>query len=153
MNESFVRVQGWVGTDVDLRDAGETQVASFRLGSTPRYNRGGAWVDGHTSWYTVNCWRTLARNVKESVRRGDAVVIHGRVRVDVWEREGLPSTVQWVVDATFVGHDLTKGTSRFQKAAQVGQDPREDDAVRELAAPGPDGPRPDASGGPAVPAA
>src|SRR3954453_6368630 len=55
MNESYVTVQGWVGNEVDLRDVGDTQVASFRVGSTPRYNKGGAWVDGQTSWYTVNC--------------------------------------------------------------------------------------------------
>jgi single-strand DNA-binding protein len=154
MNESYVTVQGWVGNDVDLREAGETQVASFRLGSTPRYNRGGTWVDGQTSWYTVNCWRTLGRNVKESVRRGDAVVVHGRVRVDVWEREGMPSSVQWVVDASFVGHDLTKGTSSFQKTARVVKDPSEDEAVREMVhAYDADGPQLDAAGDPVVPAA
>jgi single-strand DNA-binding protein len=154
MNESYVTVQGWVGNDVDLRDAGETQVASFRLGSTPRYNRGGTWVDGQTSWFTVNCWRALGRNVKESVQRGDAVIVHGRVRVDVWEREGMPNSVQWVVDASFVGHDLTKGTSSFLKTARVAKDPREDDAVREMVhAYDADGPQLDAAGNPVVPAA
>ena len=154
MNESYVTVQGWVGNDVDLREAGETQVASFRLGSTPRYNRGGTWVDGQTSWYTVNCWRALGRNVKESVRRGDAVIVHGRVRVDVWEREGMPNSVQWIVDASFVGHDLTKGTSAFQKTARVAKDPREDEAVREMVhGYDADGPQLDSAGDPVVPAA
>ena len=67
-----------------------------------------------------------------SVRRGDAVVVHGRVRVDVWEREGQPSSVSWIVDATFVGHDLTRGTSAFVKTARAVRDPREDEAVRLL---------------------
>jgi single-strand DNA-binding protein len=154
MNDSYVTIQGWVGGDVDLREAGETQVASFRVGSTPRYNKGGTWVDGQTSWYTVNCWRALGRNVKESVRRGDAVVVHGRVRVDVWEREGKPSSVQWVVDASFVGHDLTRGTSSFLKSARPVKDPREDEAVREMVhAYDPDGPQLDSAGEPVSPAA
>ncbi len=55
----------------------------------------------------------------ESIKRGDAVVVHGRVRVDVWEREGQPNSVTWVVDATFVGHDLTRGTSSFVKTARA----------------------------------
>src|SRR5204862_5912555 len=76
MNESYITLQGWVGGAVDIRDVGETQCASFRVGSTPRYNRNGTWVDGQTSWYTVNCWRGLAKNVHESIRRGDAVVVH-----------------------------------------------------------------------------
>ena len=119
MNESYVTLQGWVGGDVDVREVGETTVASFRVGSTPRYHRAGTWVNGETSWYTVNCWRGLAANVRESVRRGDAVVVHGRVRVDVWKRDDdAPSSTSWVVDATFVGHDLTKGTSAFSKATR-----------------------------------
>ena len=31
MNETFVTVQGWLGTDVELKQAGETPVATFRV--------------------------------------------------------------------------------------------------------------------------
>lgn len=155
MNESYVTLQGWVGGEVDVRDVGETTCASFRVGSTPRHHRNGAWVDGQTSWYTVNCWRALGRNVKDSVGRGDAVVVHGRVRVDVWEREGRPSSVSWVIEATFVGHDLTKGTSTFAKTARPAAiDPREQEEVRELLhSYEPVGPQLDGGGEPVSPAA
>jgi single-strand DNA-binding protein len=155
MNESYVTLQGWVGGDVDVRDVGDTTCASFRVGSTPRYLRNGTWVDGQTSWFTVNCWRALGRNVKESVGRGDAVVVHGRVRVDVWEREGQPSSVSWIIDATSVGHDLTKGTSTFLKTARPSTaDPREQEEVREMVhAHQADGPQLDAAGEPVSPAA
>lgn len=134
MNETYVTLQGWVGGDVEVREVGDATCASFRVGCTPRFNRGGSWVDGETSWYTVNCWRTLGRNVKESLRKGDAVVVHGRVRVDVWQREGQPPSTTWFVDATFVGHDLTKGTSTFLKAARPapGPDAADDAAVKEM---------------------
>lgn len=118
MHDSTVTLQGWVGGDVDLRDAGDSQVASFRVGSTPRYLRNGEWVDGPTSWYTVNCWRGLARNVASSVRRGDAVAVHGRLRSDTWTREDSSTSTTMVVDATFVGHDLTRGTSTFAKPSR-----------------------------------
>ena len=36
MNESYVTLQGWVGGNVDVRDVGDTQCASFRVGSTSR---------------------------------------------------------------------------------------------------------------------
>jgi single-strand DNA-binding protein len=155
MNESYVTLQGWVGAEVDVRDVGDTVCASFRLGCTPRYNKAGTWVDGQTSWFTVNCWRGLGKNVIDSVRKGDAVVVHGRVRVDVWEREGQPSSVTWVVDANFVGHDLNRGTSSFEKTARVSpRDPRETEAVREMVhAYQADGPQLDAAGEPVSPAA
>ncbi|MCZ4498085.1 MAG: single-strand binding protein [Marmoricola sp.] len=133
MNETYVTLQGWVGNEVDLRDVGDTQVASFRVGSTPRFNKAGSWVNGDTSWYTVDCWRALGRNVAESIRVGDAVVVHGRVRVDVWERDDQPTSVRWIVDATFVGHDLSKGTSVFAKATRATPvDPGQDDVRREI---------------------
>ncbi|KQT89489.1 hypothetical protein ASG49_17240 [Marmoricola sp. Leaf446] len=118
MNESTVIVPGWVGGDVDLREVGESQVASFRLASTPRYQRQGEWVDGPTSWFTVNCWRGLARHVAGSVRRGDAVVVHGRLRVDTWTRDDGSTSTTVVVDATSVGHDLNRGTATFTRPAR-----------------------------------
>lgn len=152
MNESRVTLQGWVGGAVDLREVGDTQCASFRVGSTPRYHRNGSWVDGQTSWYTVNCWRAQARNVKASIQRGDAVVVHGRVRVDVWEREDKSTSTTWVIDATFVGHDLTRGTSRFEKTPRSVRDPRETEEVREMVhAYEPDGPQLDSAGEPVAP--
>ena len=155
MNESYVTLQGWVGNDVDVRDVGDTKCASFRLGSTPRWRKGDTWVDGQTSWFTVNCWRTLGRNVAESVKRGDAVVVHGRVRVDVWEREGQPPSVTWIVDATFVGHDLNRGTSVFTKTPRsTPVDPIQDESVKELLhGYAPDGPRLTADGEEVEPAA
>lgn len=148
MNETYVTLQGWVGNDVDVREVGDTSCASFRVGCTPRFSRAGQWVDGQTSWYTVNCWRSLGRNVSESIRKGDAVVVHGRVRVDVWEREGQPASVSWMVDATFVGHDLSKGTSTFAKAARNAvADPGLEESIREMVhGYEPVGPRLDADG-------
>jgi single-strand DNA-binding protein len=134
MNDSYVTLQGWVGNEVETRDVGETQCASFRVGCTPRYyKKDDGWKDGETSWYTVNCWRTLGRNVKDSIRKGDAVVVHGRVRVDVWEREDHSKSVTYIVDAQQVGHDLNKGTSTFLKSVSAPTaDPTQDEAVREM---------------------
>jgi len=153
MNESWVTLQGWVGGEVNTREAGGTRVSTFRVGCTPRYLRNGMWVDGQTSWYTVHAWRTLGNNVAASVHKGDAVVVHGRVRVDVWERQDKTSSVTWVVDATFVGHDLNRGTSAFHKTARAVRDPREAAEVREMVhAYEPDGPQLDAAGEPVAPA-
>ncbi len=114
MFDTQVTVQGWVGSPVTYRETSGGWVASFRLGSTPRTRRDEEWVDGETAWYSVSCWRTLGRNVAESVKLGDAVVVHGRLRADSWQRDGVTATTM-VVDAVAVGHDLTRGVSRFAK--------------------------------------
>ena len=51
MNETYVTLRGWLGGEVRHRLAGDTPVAEFRLGVTPRYfdKQRSDWVDGDTS--------------------------------------------------------------------------------------------------------
>lgn len=154
MSDSFITLQGWVGSEVETREVGGHVVASFRVGSTPRQRRNGNWVDGETSWYTVNCWRALGQNVAESIHKGDPVIVRGRVRVDVWAREGQEPSTSWLVEAMFVGHDLNRGTSSFVRQQRSTAVPMEDEGVRELVhSYGPDGPRLDSDGREVEPAA
>ena len=121
MNDTTITLRGYVGGDVVVRDAGDVQVAHFRVGATPRVlNRGtGEWVDGPTQWYSINAWRRLALNVKRSVFKGDPVVVHGRLTVKEWpDKDGvLRTTLE--VEAESVGHDLLRGTSSFVRPARV----------------------------------
>lgn len=136
MNEASVTFQGWVGNEVVHRVTAQGSVANFRVGTTPRIRkRNGDWVDGPTSWFSVTCWRTLADHVRESVRKGEPVLVHGRLRTDVWEREDGKSSVTYVVEASHVGHDLSRGTSVFVKAARPERaegDDEAESAVKEI---------------------
>lgn len=119
MNEPFVTFQGWVGNDIVLRDTKEGNVLNFRVGSTPRIRkRNGDWVDGQTSWFSVNCWRFLAENLSRSLHKGDPVIVHGRLRTDVWKREDGETSVTYVVEAMYVGHDLSRGVATFTKSSR-----------------------------------
>lgn len=138
MNESLVTLQGWLGSDVTVRQAGESTVASFRLGCTPRRysKKAEGWVDGETQWYSVNAWRALADHCAGSLRRGDPVVVFGRLNAEVWTNKAGIEVSSLTVDATFVGHDLNRGTSQFTKSprpeqpAQAQQAPTSPDVVQ-----------------------
>jgi len=136
MNEAFVTFQGWVGNEIVHRVTPQGNVANFRVGTTPRIRkRNGDWVDGPTSWFSVTCWRALADHVRDSVHKGEPVFVHGRLRADVWEREDGQSSVTYVVEAATVGHDLSRGTSAFVRAARADRmdgDDEADSAVKEL---------------------
>lgn len=121
MNESMVTFQGWLGGDVRTRQAGTAQVAWFRVASTPRrFNRStGEWFDGPTQWYTVNAWRALGEHCQESLRRGDPVVVHGRLTQSTWVNNENVEVTSLEVDATFVGHDLNRGRSQFTKTPRA----------------------------------
>lgn len=117
LNDTSITLCGYVGGDVSLRDAGGSVVASFRVGSTPRrYRRGtDTWEDESTQWYTVNAWRHLGEHCARSLRRGDPVLVHGRLRASSWTtKEGVDVT-SFEVEALAVGHDLNRGASTFYK--------------------------------------
>jgi len=117
MNETYVTLRGWLGADVRHRLAGDAAVAEFRLGVTPRWfdSKRSEWVDGPSQWYTVKAWRQLADNCRDSLRRADPVVVHGRLSQSTWVKDGVERTALEVT-AVSVGHDLSLGTSQFRRA-------------------------------------
>lgn len=129
MNDTLITFQGNLGGDVEVRQAGPTRVATFRVACTPRiYQRKtDEWVDGDTQWYRVNAWRTLADHCEASLRRGDPVFVHGRLRAQTWTNSAGIEVTSMEVEATVVGHDLNRGTSVFTRvprgAAAPGTDP------------------------------
>jgi len=127
MNDTLITLAGWLGNDVSLRQAGDHPVASFRIATTPRrfQRKTNSWVDGDTQWYTVSAWRDLADNCAESLRRGDPVVVHGRLRVQKWTGSSGAEMTSCEIDATFVGHDLSRGTSRFTRTPKPAAAPVE----------------------------
>ena len=103
-------------------------VAHFRMAATSRrFDRAAdRWVDGSTTWLRITCWRWLADHVVESIHKGDPVVVHGRLRVREWT-DGDRSGTSVEIDATTVGHDLTRGRARFERVRRLS--PGESDAT------------------------
>jgi single-strand DNA-binding protein len=135
VHETFVTVMGNVASRPRsaLTKSGHP-VTSFRLASTPRrFDRArGVWADGPTSWFTVTCWRSLAEHVASSVGVGDPVVVHGRMQVKDYTRGDGTGGTSVELDASSVGHDLTRGTSMFKKGeARAGVDGEGPDTTAE----------------------
>ncbi|MFC1443450.1 single-stranded DNA-binding protein [Streptacidiphilus sp. N1-10] len=122
MNSTLVTVVGHVASEVRYATtASGVPVASFRLAATDRRfdKQREVWVDGDTSFYTVWSWRWLAENVLASVGRGDPLLVTGRMRVREWDNgEGKPRGYAAEIEATAIGHDLSRGTSAFRRAVR-----------------------------------
>lgn len=126
VNETHVTVVGNLVADPVLRvTPGQREVAGFRLASTVRrYDaEQGRSVDVRTSFYSVSCWGYLARNVSESLRKGERVVVTGRL--DLREYTGADGQPRLSADvvADAVGPDLTFGVSRFTRVRRGSADP------------------------------
>ncbi len=134
MTDTILHMMGHVGTDVDYRRVGSgTDLSTFRLAATPRrWDRAQRqYVDGTTNWITVQCWRALAVHVRDSIRRGDPVVVVGKLKTEQWTKDDVQNS-RFVLEATSVGHDLARGVSRFRKAPRAV--PTADDGTNEATA-------------------
>lgn len=132
MSDVQVILHGWVGQQVALKKTGRGDVATFRVGTTPRRPDGrGGFKDGETVWTSVSCWRDLAHNVSSSVRVGDPVVVIGKVRTQRWTTDGGERRERTYVHATTVSHDLARGTSVFRKTARAHAAPDDSDVLFE----------------------
>ncbi len=128
MNESLITLQGWLGSDVSLRQAGDATVASFRLGCTPRrYRRrrtaGSTATRSGTPSTPGAPWpRTATAHCGGETRSW----FSGRVNAETWTNKAGIEVTSFSIDASFVGHDLNRGRSEFTKTV-----------VRPAAEPGP----------------
>jgi single-strand DNA-binding protein len=138
--EASVNLTGFVATQPTMRlvKTGVTNV-SMRVAWTPRYfdRSSNEWVDGNTSYATVICWRKLATNAAVSLRRGDPVTVQGRLTVrDFEDKEGRSRTAV-EIEATSLGHDLSRGIATFQRLRpQTGMTAAEHAAAQKAAGQG-----------------
>jgi len=131
MNETSVTLVGNLVDDPRLRTT-ETgvDVAGFRVASTARrWDRAtGRWSDAGSLFLSVTCWRALAGNAVASLRKGDPVVVTGRLSTRTYEKDGQTrSTCE--LEAVAIGPDLARGTAVFRRSprpASSGEEPATD---------------------------
>lgn len=119
MNEAQVVLAGYVAREPKFRTTHNGySYTSLRVGYTPRRmdRDSGEWSDGGTSFVTVFCWRRLADNVATCVRKGDPVLVKGKLQVRPYTDKDGAKRVAVEVEASSIGHDLNRGVANFQRA-------------------------------------
>lgn len=117
-NEASFSVSGYVATQPKEGETPNgTKTLSFRVGWTPRaLNRStGEWADMPSSFASVTCYRKVAEHASLCLRRGDAIVLKGTVRVREYADQAGVRRNSVDVTAEFLGHDMARGTSLFNK--------------------------------------
>jgi single-strand DNA-binding protein len=121
-NEAHVILSGRVANDPQYRMVGNNVPRlSMRVVWTTRRRDSatGEWVDGNTSGVNVTCWRKLAENLNVCLRKGDPVLVRGKLEVRPYVgRDGQPKTAV-DVDAITVGPDLTRGVAHFLRVSAM----------------------------------
>lgn len=118
MNDTPMTVVGNLVEDPRMRlTKSGTPVTNFRIASTPRHfdRDKQSWVDDPTLFLNVACWRNLAENVAASMKKGQPVLVTGRLFAKTYT-VNEQTRVSYELDASAVGHDLSRGTTQFAKS-------------------------------------
>ncbi|MFS0714944.1 single-stranded DNA-binding protein [Microbacterium sp. 2P01SA-2] len=135
-----ITVVGNIATEPEQRRTGSgIPVTSFRLASSQRYRdaQSGEWVDGTTNWYRISVFRALGENAFASLRKGQRIIVDGRLRLKEWEA-GEKRGIEVEIDADAIGPDLKWGTASFQRSPR--SDASGQNSPAPLSQPAPDGP-------------
>jgi len=119
MFDTYVTIVGNALHEPEWRKTANTGalVCTFKIASTARrFNRDTRqWVDGNSLRVRVTCWRSLASNVKESVTRGDPLIVTGRLFTRDWMDEEGTKRTSYELEALSIGHDLNRGRAVFER--------------------------------------
>ena len=135
MKEQTITIAGRLAGDPEVRfTPSGAAVASFTVAYTPsKYDKtSGQWQDGETQWWRCQAWNqgklTLAENMANMFKKGDAVILHGVLEARTYEtREGEKRTVT-EVRVQHIGKDALYHGQPFTQAERVGaQQQRQDD--------------------------
>ena len=121
--ETVITVVGNLTNDPELRfTPSGAAVANFTVASTPRTfdKNSNEWKDGEALFLRCSVWRQAAENVAESLHRGTAVIVQGRLKQRSYEtKEGEKRTV-YELDVDEVGPSLKFATAKVTKASRGG---------------------------------
>ena len=116
MNAASVTLVGRAAAHPQVSVGSTGDRVSFRVVATERYfdRASNDWVSGDEFGVTVVCWRTLGTAVLTTVRKGDPVIVSGRIATRRFEKNG---TTQYFteVKADFIGLDVAKAGTRFTR--------------------------------------
>jgi single-strand DNA-binding protein len=121
--DTYVTLHGNLVADpVQRSTASGAPVVGFRLASSGRkFDRpSGEFRDGDTLYIGVSCWRSLGAHVLSSLRKGDSVIVLGRLLHRTYDdKQGNRRSVH-ECDAIAVGPDLARGAAELHRPNRSG---------------------------------
>lgn len=95
MPETTITIEGNLTADPEMRALPSgIAVSNFTVASTPRkYDRNTQeWSDLPTMFFRVAAWRDLAEGATDILRKGDSVIVKGKLENADYEKDGVKRT-------------------------------------------------------------
>ena len=117
MADNQVTLVGNITNDPELRfTPSGSAVANFTVAVNRRFKQGDQWEDKLDGFFNCSCWRDMAENVAESLRKGTRVVVVGRLQQRSWEDRDGNKRTQVEVQVDEVAPSLRWATATIQKS-------------------------------------
>jgi len=106
--------------DPEEKTFGEDKnVTNIRVACTDRMPDGkGGWKDGDTAFYNVSAWRNLGKHVASTLKKGDKVIVQGRMKYSEFKRSDGTNGHSYEIEASDLGIALTSKTSKGESVSK-----------------------------------
>ena len=122
-NDTLITVTGNLTADPELRFVPSgAAVANFTVASTPRTfdKQTNGWKDGETLFMRCSIWREAAENVAESLVKGNAVIVTGRLVQRSYTTAAGENRTLLELEVEEVGPSLKFATAKVTRTERKG---------------------------------
>ncbi|QCR53712.1 single-stranded DNA-binding protein [Brachybacterium sp. SGAir0954] len=112
--------------------------AKLRVAVTDSYfdRESQTWKDLRSEFYTVFTGPALGANVLSSVRKGNPVVVTGRLSTNTWQDDAGTDRTDLQINADSVAVDLVWGSATYKGRLRLDTIPEHDPSTGEVLTPG-----------------
>jgi single-strand DNA-binding protein len=106
-------IQGNLGSDPEVKQAGEYELCNFSLAHTPWSKTKG---EGEPIWFKVTVWGNKVEAVARELRKGDSVMVTGKLGLSTYTNKDGVEKTSLEINATDVS--ITIKTGKKQENSQ-----------------------------------
>jgi len=113
-----ITIVGNLVKDPEEKDFGPNKnVTRMRVACSDRIPDGnGGWKDGDTAFYNISAWRNLGKHASSTLKKGDKVIVQGRVKYSEFKRSDGSNGHSYDIEATDLGIALTSKTANTKSS-------------------------------------
>jgi single-strand DNA-binding protein len=111
---AMTTIVGNLVRDPESKEFGpDKNVTKIRVACTDRMPDGnGGWKDGDTAFYDVSAWRSLGKYMASSLKKGDKVMVQGKIKYREFKRTDGSNGHAYEIEATDIGMSLYAKTAK-----------------------------------------
>lgn len=118
-----VQLIGRTGKDAELKYTGNgTAVATFSVATNESYKGNDGNLVEKTEWHNIVCWRKLAENCGEYLKKGAKVYVEGKLATKSWEKEGQKKYITEIIADRVLFLDSKGGASQSDDSSPAVDD-------------------------------